>query len=74
MYSDLECDYINPIDLCSKLNAVRSYQSYLALRSLIMIIVHVTRSGRTRNIYYSFSTLGAVVGAFIKSAIGGVQH
>ena len=20
MYSDLECDYINPIDLCSKLN------------------------------------------------------
>ncbi|KAJ3361947.1 hypothetical protein AMAG_09567 [Allomyces macrogynus ATCC 38327] len=21
MYSDLECDYINPIDLCSKLNA-----------------------------------------------------
>jgi hypothetical protein len=24
MFSDLECDYINPIDLCNKLNAVRS--------------------------------------------------
>lgn len=23
MFSDLECDYINPIDLCQKLNAVR---------------------------------------------------
>lgn len=23
MYSDLESDYINPIDLCSKLNQVR---------------------------------------------------
>lgn len=22
MFSDLECDYINPIDLCNKLNAV----------------------------------------------------
>src|SRR6267154_6872683 len=24
MFSDLECDYINPIDLCNKLNQVRS--------------------------------------------------
>jgi hypothetical protein len=23
MFSDLECDYINPIDLCNKLNQVR---------------------------------------------------
>lgn len=22
MFSDLECDYINPIDLCNKLNQV----------------------------------------------------
>jgi peptidoglycan biosynthesis protein MviN/MurJ (putative lipid II flippase) len=25
MFSDLECDYINPIDLCNKLNQVRPY-------------------------------------------------
>lgn len=24
MYSDLESDYINPVDLCNKLNMVRS--------------------------------------------------
>jgi hypothetical protein len=24
MFSDLECDYINPIDLCNKLNQVSS--------------------------------------------------
>lgn len=28
MYSDLESDYINPIDLCTKLNQVRDkYQT-----------------------------------------------
>lgn len=25
MFSDLECDYINPIDLCNKLNQVRTH-------------------------------------------------
>jgi hypothetical protein len=25
MFSDLECDYINPIDLCNKLNQVRIF-------------------------------------------------
>lgn len=25
MFSDLECDYINPIDLCNKLNQVRFF-------------------------------------------------
>jgi hypothetical protein len=25
MFSDLECDYINPIDLCNKLNQVRLF-------------------------------------------------
>jgi hypothetical protein len=27
MFSDLECDYINPIDLCNKLNQVRPISS-----------------------------------------------
>jgi hypothetical protein len=27
MFSDLECDYINPIDLCNKLNQVRQIYS-----------------------------------------------
>ena len=33
MFSDLECDYINPIDLCNKLNQVRTISSvsYLSL-------------------------------------------
>lgn len=26
MYSDLESDYINPVDLCNKLNMVRNYE------------------------------------------------
>ena len=29
MFSDLECDYINPIDLCNKLNQVRALGSQL---------------------------------------------
>ena len=29
MFSDLECDYINPIDLCNKLNQVRLSLSFL---------------------------------------------
>jgi len=28
MYSDLESDYINPIDLCTKLNQVRTRYSH----------------------------------------------
>jgi hypothetical protein len=31
MFSDLECDYINPIDLCNKLNTVRPL-CYLSAR------------------------------------------
>ena len=28
MFSDLECDYINPIDLCNKLNQVRTHTAF----------------------------------------------
>lgn len=28
MFSDLECDYINPIDLCNKLNQVRTVYDF----------------------------------------------
>lgn len=31
MFSDLECDYINPIDLCNKLNQVGSDPSLLPI-------------------------------------------
>jgi len=45
MFSDLECDYINPIDLCNQLNRVRVLRSSL-----------VTRNVRA-NVYISFSSL-----------------
>ena len=32
MFSDLECDYINPIDLCNKLNQVCAFFSVFANR------------------------------------------
>lgn len=35
MFSDLECDYINPIDLCNKLNQVR------VLQALVRLCLHV---------------------------------
>ena len=31
MFSDLECDYINPIDLCNKLNQVSLLSALLGL-------------------------------------------
>jgi hypothetical protein len=31
MFSDLECDYINPIDLCNKLNQVCGFLLLLCL-------------------------------------------
>jgi hypothetical protein len=32
MFSDLECDYINPIDLCNKLNQVRFLSFFIGPR------------------------------------------
>jgi hypothetical protein len=43
MFSDLECDYINPIDLCSQLNRVRVLRPSLAMRN-IRVNVHVSFS------------------------------
>jgi protein cornichon len=36
MFSDLECDYINPIDLCNKLNQVR-----VPHPSIRMVLTHL---------------------------------
>lgn len=33
MFSDLECDYINPIDLCNKLNQVRTLPLHMTIDS-----------------------------------------
>ena len=33
MFSDLECDYINPIDLCNKLNQVRIHTALFLIVS-----------------------------------------
>ena len=37
MFSDLECDYINPIDLCNKLNQVRFPLSFFDLGPWILM-------------------------------------
>ena len=34
MFSDLECDYINPIDLCNKLNQVFTFPSLLRVPAM----------------------------------------
>lgn len=38
MFSDLECDYINPIDLCSQLNRVRVLRSSPVTRTFGLIL------------------------------------
>lgn len=54
MFSDLECDYINPIDLCNKLNQVCLLQRFFfrkPLPSFLTILpspVHASRNGRAR--------------------------
>lgn len=48
MFSDLECDYINPIDLCNKLNQVTlNTNCYAKMRLLILcaVIVRLARDG-----------------------------
>ena len=34
MFSDLECDYINPIDLCNKLNQVDIHTAFISFSLL----------------------------------------
>jgi hypothetical protein len=48
MFSDLEVDYINPIDLCNQLNQVRASQAFLADTFVHLIsTVHPTRKWST---------------------------
>lgn len=37
MFSDLECDYINPIDLCNKLNAVCPIFMYRIVTAVVLM-------------------------------------
>lgn len=37
MFSDLECDYINPIDLCNKLNQVSA--AFCQLYDILIVVV-----------------------------------
>ena len=38
MFSDLECDYINPIDLCNKLNQVRIHTALFSSSLLARLL------------------------------------
>jgi hypothetical protein len=38
MFSDLECDYINPIDLCNKLNQVRDSLDLVRRRLTLLLL------------------------------------
>ena len=40
MFSDLECDYINPIDLCNKLNQVRMHHKGYWVVTLLILSLH----------------------------------
>lgn len=62
MFSDLECDYINPIDLCSKLNMVRisSDKAIYLLTAGFTVAVCRTRNGSTRSAYRTLLTHGAM--------------
>ena len=42
MFSDLECDYINPIDLCNKLNTARIYLYSVKQLGLLTWVLHST--------------------------------
>lgn len=45
MFSDLECDYINPIDLCNKLNQVSFYSFFPREHHLTCALVRFARDG-----------------------------
>jgi hypothetical protein len=56
MFSDLECDYINPIDLCNKLNQVFQIP-LLPLDSSSYVIVRSARKWRPCSPHRAFSSL-----------------
>lgn len=85
MFSDLECDYINPIDLCTQLNRVRNYDFwpvhivadhlaacvYLHRRAATVCHpgIHSARFPRAHVL-----ALWAICGTSAKFTVGSLQH
>ena len=75
MFSDLECDYINPIDLCSQLNRVRVLRSSHSIRANLHVLSLVCPA-RIRSAClprFVFPALGSMVGAHAKSTASSIQ-
>ena len=63
MFSDLECDYINPIDLCNKLNQVCAAEQGCKL-FLNLTLARAARIRSPRVPHSPFLTLWSMDGAF----------
>lgn len=77
MFSDLECDYINPIDLCNKLNQVshgRQYHaSYACNLTRCNPVVRPARVGLPRILDDTVPTVRAMDGIHSKCTTGRLQ-
>ena len=76
MFSDLECDYINPIDLCNKLNQVCTPLSRDCQppHNDDLLVVCPARKQRSRIPMPPLPHLGAVDSAPAQHTITRVQH
>lgn len=84
MFSDLECDYINPIDLCNKLNQVLAHTGCFSFPPLtrrlwpLLFIpttsVCVTREHRPRLPVTALPPLWPMDGVHSEFATGRVQR
>ena len=68
MFSDLECDYINPIDLCNKLNQVSPFPVCIADRLMSRLVVCLTREYCTRLPHATFPPVGPMVRLLTQSS------
>lgn len=75
MFSDLECDYINPIDLCNKLNQVcTGFLLVLSRAIYIRCLVCASRAHSTRFRDDSLPNIGTMDSFPSKRAVVGLQH
>jgi len=78
MFSDLECDYINPIDLCNQLNRVRVLRSSPVTCNIranvpFLSLVCPTRIRSACLPRFVFPALGSMVGAHVESTASSIQ-
>ena len=74
MFSDLECDYINPIDLCNKLNQVRGRWTTRRADVLTPLPVCVARKRTARVPHPPFLTFWTMDGFHSQLALGHIQR